>query len=305
MTLGVLKVIALICQRIERLIFDLPPCPATAHQGIDVAFAHPHVGHPTQVLHLLSTHVPVRKKVPPHVRIRLIEGDIIPKAKAMHETRSTIVPLIRGDASRLLGRLDLLEHIGMITFFHPQDIPEIMGVQGLDMRSVSTEAVFRDEELEVGMILTPLGHKAFGGMAFAIIFVHAIVVRHRLGHERNDGPLVRMDDRSAHHLMGRGDGPVAVDPVSTGGAVHRLGRKIPRTIKGQEIMAIKKCHRLKRLATLELPKDAREHWAEPRGGDRVQDFAHVRIARDPLNAVDGVQIPRSPFLGKGRHERIG
>ena len=126
---------------------------------------------------------------------------------------STIVPLIRGDASRLLGRLDLLEHIGMITCFHPQAIPEIMGVQGLAMRSVSTEAVCRDDALEVGMILTPLGHKAFGGLAFAIIFVPAIVVRHRLGHERNDGPLVRLDDRCAYHLMRIGDGPITVDPL--------------------------------------------------------------------------------------------
>ena len=44
----------------------------------------------------------------------------------------------------------------------------------------------------------------------------------------------------------------------------------------------------------------------------------MRVARDPLNAVDGVHMPRSPFLvqgqergrvegkhGKGRHERIG
>ena len=99
--------------------------------------------------------------------------------------------------------------------------------------------------------------------------------------------------------------------------MNRLGRKIPRAIQGQEIMAIKKCHRFKRLATLELPQDALEHGAEPLGGDRVKDFAHARVTRDPLNAVDGVQIPLSPFLvksqergrfegehGKGRHERI-
>ena len=51
---------------------------------------------------------------------------------------------------------------------------------------------------------------------------------------------------------------------------------------------------------LELPKDALEHWAEPLGGDRVKDCAHVRVARDPLNAVDGVQITLSPFLVKSQ-----
>ena len=63
------------------------------------------------------------------------------------------------------------------------------------------------------MILAQLGHKAFGGIAFAIIFGRAIAVRNRFGHERNDGPLVRMDDRGAQHLMRIGDGPVAVDPA--------------------------------------------------------------------------------------------
>ena len=78
------------------------------------------------------------------------------------------------------------------------------------MRSIGPEAVFRDDELEMGMILTQLGHKAFGGIAFAIIFVRAIVVRNRCGHERNDGPLVRMDDRGAQHLMRIGYRPSAV-----------------------------------------------------------------------------------------------
>ncbi len=49
----------------------------------------------------------------------------------------------------------------------------------------------------------------------------------------------------------------------------------------------------------------------------LKDFAHVRVARDPFNAVDGVQIALGPLLvksqergrfeekhGKGRHERI-
>src|SRR5207245_5061995 len=104
----------------------------------------------------------------------------------------------------------------------------------------------------------------------------------------------------------------------TGGAVNRLGRKIPCAIQSQEIMAIKPCHRFQRLATLELPKDALERWAEPFGGDWVKDFAHARVARDTLDPVDGVQIALGSLLvkgeergrfegkhGKGRHERIG
>ncbi len=168
------------------------------------------------------------------------------------------------------------------------------------------------------MILAQLSHKAFGGIAFAIIFVRAIAVRTRFGHERNDSPLVRMDDRGAHHLMRIGYRPIAVDAASTGSAVHRLGRKIPCAIQSQETMAIKPCHRFQRLATLEVPQDALERWAEPCGRAWIKDFAPARVARDPRTTVDGVQMPCSPFLGKGqkrgrfegnpgkgRHERIG
>jgi hypothetical protein len=63
------------------------------------------------------------------------------------------------------------------------------------------------------MILAQLGHKACGSIPFAIIFVRPIRVHNRLRHERNDGPLVRMDDRGAQPRMRIGDGPSAVHPV--------------------------------------------------------------------------------------------
>ena len=75
------------------------------------------------------------------------------------------------------------------------------------------------------MVLAQLGHKAFGGIAFAIIFVRAIVVHNRLGHERNHGPLVRMDDRCAQHLMRIGDRTVAVDPCVNRRHSEWSGRK--------------------------------------------------------------------------------
>src|SRR5262245_17127511 len=69
-------------------------------------------------------------------------------------------------------------------------------------------------------------------------------------------------------------------------------------------MAIKERQRFQRLAALELSKDAREHRAEPLGGDRVKDFAHIRVARDALNAVDGLQIALGPLLVKGEERGL-
>ena len=69
-------------------------------------------------------------------------------------------------------------------------------------------------------------------------------------------------------------------------------------------MPIKKHHRFKGLATLALPHDARAHRAEHLGGDQGKDGAPLRVARDPLHAVDGVPMARGPLLVTGQ-ERGG
>jgi hypothetical protein len=53
-------------------------------------------------------------------------------------------------------------------------------------------------------------------------------------------------------------------------------------------VTIEKRHSFKRLAALELPKDALEHWAKPLGRDRIKDLAHMRVTRDTLDPIDGV-----------------
>ena len=89
----------------------------------------------------------------------------------------------------------------MITFFDPKEIVQIIMFQCLDVGRIRTQAVFGDDELEVRMILAQLGHQALGGITFTIILRRSIMVGNRLWHERNDGPLVRVDDRGAQHLV--------------------------------------------------------------------------------------------------------
>ena len=89
----------------------------------------------------------------------------------------------------------------MITFFDPKDIVQLVIVQGLDMRGIGTQTVFSDNELEVRVVLAQFGNKALGGIAFAIVFVRAILLHNRFGHQRNHCTHVRMDNRRAQHLM--------------------------------------------------------------------------------------------------------
>ena len=153
----------------------------------------------------------------------------------------------------------------MIAFFDPKNIVQSVMWQRLDMRRIGTQAVFGDDELEVRMVLAQFDDKSFGGIAFTIIFVCPIVLPDRFRHQGNHSTHVGMDDRGAQHLMRIRDRTVTMHRVQTRGTVNGRGGKIPRAIEGQEVVALEKQHLFKRLATLELSKDALEHGAEPLG----------------------------------------
>ena len=64
----------------------------------------------------------------------------------------------------------------MIAFFDPQNIVQMVVFEGLDVRGIGTQAIFRDDKLEVRMVLAQLGNQALGGIAFTIIFAQFIAV---------------------------------------------------------------------------------------------------------------------------------
>ena len=133
MTKIVLEVVALVFQRIERLIFNAPPRSTTPHDLIHRAFIDPQVGDPTEMLHLVAVPLPTLQEVDPQIGIGLIERQVTDKAKPMAQTRFGIIAIIIGHAPRLLRRRDLLEQVGMVPFFDTQDIMQVVIVQHLRM----------------------------------------------------------------------------------------------------------------------------------------------------------------------------
>src|SRR5262245_32077577 len=122
MAIVVFKMVALVFQRIERLIFNLPPGSPSPHEVKDSALTHPQVRYPTKMLDFVRTTLPVLDKVAPHIRVRGVERHVIDKAKAMAKTCSTVVAFIVEHTPRVLRRLHLLEQKGMIACFAPEDI---------------------------------------------------------------------------------------------------------------------------------------------------------------------------------------
>ena len=133
-------------------------------------------------------------------------------------------------------------------------------MQRLDVGGIGTEAVFGDDELEMGVILAQLGDEAFGGIALTIIFLRAILFDNGFGHQRNDFTAIRMEKRRPQQLVIIGDRPIAMDLVQTRGTVNRLRGKIPRAIEGHKIMV--------RQERPSLPAPCRAGVAERRAGTR-------------------------------------
>src|SRR5262249_22025510 len=135
------------------LVFDLPPSASASHEQIHVALTHANVGHPTPVLDLGRAPLPILDEIDAEVGVRGIEWQVIDKAKAMDQSSGAVVALIMAHTAGVFCGLDLLEQIGMIPFFNPQNVVQTIDMQGLDMGRIRTQTVFGDDELDVGMIL--------------------------------------------------------------------------------------------------------------------------------------------------------
>ena len=151
----------------------------------------------------------------------------------MHHTGGTVMPLIISQAPGFLSGLHLFEERGMIACFAPEHRVATVIMQRLDVGSIGAQTVFGDDELEMRVVLTQLDQEAFGGIPFTIIFVRAILLHNRFGHQWNHFTLVRMDNRGAQHLVIIRDRPVSVDLVQTRRTVNRLGGNIACAIEGQ------------------------------------------------------------------------
>jgi hypothetical protein len=101
------------------------------------------------------------------------------------------------------------------------------------MWGIGTEPIFRHDHLQMPMIAPQLGQKAFGRIAFTIIFLVAILFQNRFGHQRNHVTPVWMNQRRPQQLMRVGDRPVPVVGFQTRRTMNGFGGKIPRPIQGQ------------------------------------------------------------------------
>src|SRR5712691_4115274 len=105
------------------------------------------------------------------------------------------------------------------------------------------------------MIPAQSREKTLGRVAFAVVLGLTILLEDRFGHQRDDFAEVRMHQHGSQQLVVVRDGAVALPLLQTVGAVNLLRGEIPRTIEGEEIMALEEGQGFEGLASLQVTKD--------------------------------------------------
>lgn len=177
--------------------------------------AHARVRDPTNVLHLVMAKRPILHAIGSHVGVRCLERHVMHQAAAMDHTRGAVRPRIVGHVPGWRGRLHRLDQIGVVACCAPKPVVEAVVLPGLAVRGMGPQAVFGHDAREVRVVVAPLGHEAFGGVACTIMVVGALLVDDGCWHQRHHGPHVRMDHRRAQHVLSRRRAAVAVDLVQT------------------------------------------------------------------------------------------
>ena len=127
------------------------------------------------------------------------------------------------------------------------------------------------------MFVANLLQQTLAGVAFAVVFVVAVLLDDRLRRERNDLLVIGMNHGGSQHLMLIGDlVGLAVLLLQTRFAMDLFRREISGTIQRQQITAVMKDVRFQRFPALQLPKDSNSRW-------RVRPFPYSKFNANLAN----------------------
>jgi hypothetical protein len=183
----VLKGIALVVQRVERLMFNAPtgarPLQDTGHGAlVDAAGCAP-----PAMLDFALHRLPACEAMDPQ---RGIERHGTHTAQPLAPPLGAVLTRIIGDATGSCRLGHALEPKRVLPCVDAQHLAQGMHVSRLKMRGIRTEAISGDNHFEGRVLPAKLGDKTFGRVALAGILLGAILLDNRLGHQRNDCALV-------------------------------------------------------------------------------------------------------------------
>ena len=118
----------------------------------------------------------------------------------------------------------------------------------------------------------------------------AVGLDDRFGCQRDDFLVVGMDQNRAQHLMGISDGAIAMVFLEARGALDGGRGEIAGAIECYQVLAVQVDEVFQSFAALQAAEDVEVHGPQACRIDGVQNSAHLRVARDVLDAINGAEV---------------
>lgn len=232
----VLKLVTLILQRVERLIFHFPTRTTTAYQMQSILLRHHEIRDPTEIRVPVTRCIvlAVLQKVHQQIGIALVQRKVVNESDLARHISFLICPRPRC-LTVFVERFDhLLEQMLMIVLLGSQNEMHSQVLELSDVGSITGKSILDHDQLQMRVFLANLLQQAFGGVPFAVILIVAILLDDRFGRERDDLSLIRMYQDGSQHLMIIGDlAGLFVASLKTRVAMYLFGREVFRAIEGQ------------------------------------------------------------------------
>ena len=144
----------------------------------------------------------VLQKVHQQICVRYVQRQMMGETNlTLHLFRGFVRPAkCRGSTSGL-GLAHFIEKMFVNVWFGSQQETHIKALQLADVRSVTCQAIFHDDQFQVRMFVSDLLQQALARVAFAVVFVVPIFHNDRFRRERNDLLVVGMNHHSSQNLM--------------------------------------------------------------------------------------------------------
>jgi hypothetical protein len=158
------------------------------------------------------------------------------------------------------------------------------------MGGVGGQAVFDDDDRQMGMLAAEMLEPTAGGIALAVVLGPAVLLDNGLGSQGDDFLEVGMDQGGPQQLMGIGDPAAAMVLDQARGAMDLGGGEIGRAIERQEIRAVEINEAFQHLGALEGTEDIAEAGPELLRIDGIEEGPHLGVAGDLVDPIDGTEV---------------
>jgi hypothetical protein len=149
----VLQIVALILERVETLVLDLPTGSAAAHDIVNGLLRESQVGDPTEILDVaIGFDLPIFENIHQAIGLGFVERHLKVPSIVSEDVCLGIdlseVPRLPG----IVGFPDFLEQIGMVARLDADDVIGTCFGQVAQVWSIAAEGIFDDNDRQMGMI---------------------------------------------------------------------------------------------------------------------------------------------------------